>query len=230
MGWIPSKSKTILDTQHPYWYVQKQATLEQRNKPRLKVLVACEFSGTIRDAFLARGHDAWSCDLLPTEKLGPHIKDDVLKHLDEGWDLMIAHPPCTYLANSGVWVLHRDPGRWTKMEEGAHFFKKFLDADIPSIAVENPIMHKYAVAIIGRRQDQIIQPYEFGHSESKATGLWLKDLPPLIPTKILPLPAKGHWDNQTPSGRNKIGPSPDRGKIRSLTYQGIADAMATQWG
>lgn len=115
------------------------------------------------------------------------------------------------------------------MEDGARFFKKFLDADISHIAVENPIMHKYAVAIIGRRQDQIIQPYEFGHPESKATGLWLKNLPPLTPTKILPLPAKGHWDNQTPSGRNKIGPSPDRGKIRSLTYPGIAAAMATQW-
>lgn len=196
----------------------------------MKVLIACEFSGVVRDAFRAMGHDAVSCDLLPSERPGPHLQGDVLQYLGDGWDLMIAHPPCTYLTNSGVWCLHRDKDRWGKMRDGAALFKALLNADIPRVAVENPIMHKYAVKIIGRRQDQVIQPWQFGHPESKGTGLWLKGLPKLKPSKILQKPEAGHWNNQTPSGRNKIGPSPDRWKLRSITYPGIAEAMAYQWG
>lgn len=194
----------------------------------MKVLVACEFSGTVRDAFLRRGHDAMSCDILPTESPGPHYQGDVLNILNDGWDLMVAHPPCTYLSNSGVSWLHRTPGRWALMEQGAEFFKRLLTADIPRIAVENPVMHKYAVEIIGRRQDQTIQPYQFGHPESKRTCLWLKGLPNLTPTDVLVKP-DGGWENQTPSGQNKLGPSADRWKLRSATYVGIANAMADQW-
>ena len=189
-------------------------------RKKMKVLVACEFSGRVRDAFLKKGHDAWSCDILPTDVPGPHIQGDVLKILDQGWDLMIAHPPCTRLCNSGVcWLAKRN--LWQEMREGALFFKKLLECDCPKIAVENPIPHKYAVEIIGRKYDQIIQPWQFGHGETKATCLWLKGLPKLEPTNIV-------------SGReqrvHKLPPSRDRAKIRSITFQGIADAMADQWG
>jgi hypothetical protein len=187
----------------------------------MKVLIACEFSGTVRDAFLKRGHDAWSCDLLPTDKAGPHLLGDVFNFINRDWDLMIAHPPCTYLCNSGVSWLHKDASRWEKMRDGARFFKNLLDADIEKIAVENPIMHKYAVEIVGRRQNQVVQPWQFGHGESKATCLWLKNLPPLKPTKIV-------------DGREQrlhyLPPSKDRWKLRSMTYKGIAEAMANQWG
>jgi hypothetical protein len=193
----------------------------------VRVLVACEFSGTVRGAFAKKGHDAWSCDLLPTEKPGQHIQGDVLEILNDGWDLMIAHPPCTYLSNSGVHWLHRQEGRWEKMREGSEFFKKLLTADIPKICVENPIMHKYAKEIIGADKTQTVQPYMFGEDASKATCLWLKNLPPLVPTNLI---KKKRYANQTPSGQNKLGPSEDRWKLRSITYQGIADAMAEQWG
>ena len=186
----------------------------------MRVLVACEFSGTVRDAFARSGHDAWSCDILPTEKEGNHYQGSVLDILNDGWDLMVAHPPCTYLCNSGVIWLHRDKERWNKMREGALFFKTLLNAKIPLIAIENPIMHKYAVEIIGRRQDQIIQPWQFGQGESKATGLWLKGLPKLEPTKIV----EGRVQRL-----HRLPPSKDRWKERSRTYQGIADAMAEQW-
>jgi len=187
----------------------------------MRVLVACEFSGRVRDAFLARGHDAVSCDLLPTESPGPHIQGDVREILAEGWDLMIAHPPCTYLCNSGVSWLYRRPGRWEKMREAALFFRQLLEAPIPRICVENPIMHKYAVEIIGRRQDQVIQPWMFGHGETKATCLWLKNLPPLRPTNIV----EGREQRL-----HRLPPSPDRWKERSRTYPGVARAMAEQWG
>lgn len=131
----------------------------------MKVLVACEYSGTVRDAFRKRGHDAWSCDILPTDVEGPHFQCDVSKILDQGWDLMIAHPPCTYLTNSGVCWLHKDPSRWDKLKEGAEFFKVLLQAPIPRIAVENPIMHKYARELIGQDKTQVIQPWMFGHKE-----------------------------------------------------------------
>ncbi len=196
----------------------------------MKVLIACEFSGIVRDAFKARGHDAWSCDLLPTERPGQHIQGDVLEILDDNWDLMIAHPPCTYLCNSGVrWFYFNRDGidcidieRWDKMEEAAEFFKLLYESPkIKKVAVENPIMHGHARKIIGRKYNQIIQPWQFGHGETKATCLDLKGLPELKPTNIV-------------AGRktriHKMSPSKDRGKLRSVTYQGIADAMAEQWG
>ncbi len=190
----------------------------------MRILVACEFSGIVRDALCAKGHDAWSCDLLDTERPGPHIKDDVLNHLGNAWDMMIAFPPCTHLAVSGA--------RWfeTKQVEqrkAIWFFKELADAPIPRICIENPVG---IMSTLWRKPDQIIQPWQFGYPESKKTCFWLKGLPKLIPTKILPLPASGRWANQTPSGQNKLGPSPDRGKIRSITYKGIAEAMAEQWG
>lgn len=181
----------------------------------MRVLIACEFSGIVRDAFAAKGHDAWSCDLLPTETPGQHIVGDVRDILSGGWDLMIAHPPCTHLAVSGA--------RWFKdkvqeQAEALDFVRLLLDADIPCIALENP------VSIISskiRKPDQIIQPWQFGHGEVKATCLWLKNLPCLLPTNIV-------------DGRearvHKEPPSDDRWKNRSRTLPGIAAAMAEQWG
>lgn len=194
-----------------------------------RVLIACEYSGVVRDAFIKRGIDATSCDILPTESDGPHIQGDVLEVLIDGWDMMIAHPPCTYLANSGVQGLHKDLNRWFKLHEGALFFKKLLEADIPYKAIENPVMHKYAKAIVGRSQDQSFQPYHFGHKETKRTCLWLSGLPKLKHTSDLKeetyaLPDKErqrlHWLSNTP----------ERAKLRSMTFQGVADAMAEQWG
>ena len=187
----------------------------------MRVLIACEFSGVVRDAFAALGHDAWSCDLLPSERQGNHIQDDVLKHLDDGWDLMIAHPPCTYLANSGVRWLHEKEGRWELMREAAEFFRTLLNADIQRIAVENPIPHRYALEIIGKKYDQIIQPWQFGHGETKATCLWLKRLPKLKPTRIVS--GRDNRVHREPPGR-------DRWKSRSRSFAGIAEAMAQQWG
>lgn len=196
----------------------------------MKVLVACEFSGVVRDAFIRRGHDAWSCDLLPTESPGPHIQGDVLEVLDDGWDLMIAHPPCTYLCSSGMhWTTRglRDP---QLTEDALEFVRALLDAPIPKIGLENP------VGIINsriRKPDQIIQPWQFGHDASKATCLWLKGLPTLTPTEIIEpriVDGKRRWGNQTDSGQNRLGPSDRRWKERSVTYQGVAEAMAEQWG
>lgn len=183
----------------------------------MRVLVACEYSGIVREAFKARGHDAWSCDILPTEIEGQHIQGDVLNIINDGWDLMIAHPPCTRLCNSGVcWLDKRN--LWDEMNAAAAFFCQFLNAPIPMIAVENPIPHKYARAIIGK-YTQVIQPWQFGHGETKATCLWLKNLPKLKPTNIV-------------TGREQrlhyLPPSPDRAKLRSKTYEGIAAAMADQ--
>jgi len=181
----------------------------------VKVLIACEFSGIVRDAFTIRGHDAVSCDLLPTEKIGKHIQGDVLDHLAENWDIMIAHPPCTHLAVSGA--------RWFKdkqkeQKEALGFVRKLLNAQIKKICLENPIS---VISTRIRKPDQIIQPWQFGHPETKATCLWLKNLPKLIPTEIV-------------SGRYQrvwlCPPSKDRWKFRSLTYVGIAEAMAEQWG
>jgi hypothetical protein len=254
----------------------------------MKVLIACEYSGKVRDAFLAAGHEAVSCDLLPTENPGPHYQGDVLDILDEGWDLMVAHPPCTYLSVSGMhWTTRglRDP---KLTEDALSFVQRLMDAPIDRIAVENPIS---VISSRIRKPDQIIQPWWFGEDASKKTCLWLKNLPklemyypnviapkgwqrvmcaadmvdcdlcdePFCPehnehyadcpcigpteddatfkfvdgvmfgTREMPAP-KMIWGNQTPSGQNKLGPSADRWKIRSATYQGIADAMATQWG
>lgn len=193
----------------------------------MKILVACEFSGVVRDAFAKRGHDAWSCDLLPTDKPGKHIHGDVLEVIEQGWDLMIAHPPCTYLCSSGLHWNKRVPGRTEETEKALEFVAQLLAADIPKIALENPIG---CISSRIRKPDQIIQPWQFGHPESKATCLWLKGLPELHPTNALEKPESGRWENQTASGQNKLPPSADRWKIRSITYQGIADAMAQQWG
>ena len=181
----------------------------------MKVLVACEFSGAVRDAFIANGHDAMSCDLLPTDVLGPHYEGDVLDILGNGWDIMIAHPPCTHLAVSGA--------RWFKdkveeQKEALEFVKLLLDAPIPKIALENPIS---IISSKIRKPDQIVQPWQFGHGETKATCLWLKNLPKLVPTDIV--------DGREPKV-HMLPPSADRWKLRSLTYPGIAKAMADQWG
>lgn len=196
-------------------------------KSTLRVLVACEYSGTVRDAFRQRGHYAVSCDFLETEAPGLHYQGDVLDILDEGWDLMIAHPPCTYLASSGLHWNKRRPERQLLTEESLDFVRLLLKAPIPAIALENPI------GIISTRiakPDQIIHPWQFGHDASKATCLWLKNLPLLEPTDVLPGGRKARRANQTASGQNKLPPSTDRWKIRSKTYQGIANAMAEQWG
>jgi site-specific DNA-cytosine methylase len=190
----------------------------------MRVLVACEFSGVVRDAFTARGHDAMSCDLLPSETPGKHYQGDVRSILGDDWDLMIAHPPCTHLAVSGARYFYR---KQQEQAEALDFVRLLMDAPIKRICIENPI------GIISsriRKPDQIIQPWMFGHPESKATCLWLKGLPALSPTRILPTPESGRWENQTVSGQNKLPQSPDRWKIRSRTYKGIALAMAEQWG
>ena len=195
----------------------------------MKVLIACENSGTVRDAFIRSGHDAWSCDLLPSSSSdGPHYQMDALEAIKlQDWDLMIAHPSCQYLAVSGMhWTVRgfRDP---QLSEDALAFVQKLMDSPIPRICIENPIS---IISSRIRKPDQIIQPYQFGHPESKKTCLWLKGLTLLNPTNILPLPDGGRWSNQTPSGQNKLGPSQDRWKIRSKTYAGIAEAMASQWG
>ena len=186
----------------------------------MRVLIACEFSGIVREAFKARGHDAWSCDLLDTEIPGQHIRGDVLEILNNGWDLIIAHPPCTYLANSGVRWLHEIPGRFAKLKEALDFWKELFNAPIPKKVFENPIPHKYARVVMGD-YDQIIQPWQFGHPETKATCLWLYGLPKLEPTNVVDGREGRVW---------KEPPGPDRWKNRSRTYQGIANAMAEQWG
>lgn len=251
----------------------------------MRVLVACEFSGTVRDAFLARGHEAWSCDLLPGEAGEPHHQGDVIDLLDgwqpvtfqaqcdpEGdgwcslrnvdpadcqcigptqdgieymerngvlfgrpeqaphWDLMVAHPPCTYLCSSGLHWNCRTPGRSELTEQALEFVRLLLDANVKRIALENP-RGRIGTAI--RKADQTIHPHQFGHDASKATCLWLKNLPPLQPTKLIAprmVSGKPRWANQTDSGQNRLGPSPTRSADRARTYQGIADAMAEQWG
>jgi len=196
----------------------------------MRVLVACEYSGVVRDAFIKAGHDAMSCDILPTDTPGPHHQGDVVAILSDGWDLMIAHPPCKYLSVSGMhWTKRglRDP---KLTEDALAFVKLLLDAPIKHIALKNPVS---IISTQIRKPDQIIQPWMFGHDASKATCLWLKNLPLLIPTKTIEariVNGKRRWANQTDSGQNKLGPSPDRWKIRSATFPGIADAMAAQWG
>lgn len=213
-----------------------------------RVLVACEYSGTVREAFRKRGFDAYSCDILPAddgEKVY-HFQQDALSVLDLNWDLMIAHPPCTYLCNSGVCWLHGKKGsrtkknytttqaltRWVMLRDAMIFFSALKDSNIPHIAIENPIPHKYAKYGfkdfpygIGK-YTQIIQPYWFGHPETKQTCLWLKNLPKLAATHHVGLPI----DRRKRMRLHYLPPGPDRWKIRSKTFQGIADAMAEQWG
>lgn len=181
----------------------------------MKVLVACEFSGIVREAFAKRGHDSWSCDLLPSEREGKHIQGDVLEVLGEGWDLMIAHPPCQHLAVSGArWFASKQK----EQKEAIDFFLALINAPISRICVENPVG---IMSTRYRKPDQIIQPWQFGHGETKATCLWLKNLPLLKPTKIVKGREQRVW---------KEPPSRDRWKNRSRTYPGIAEAMAVQWG
>lgn len=214
----------------------------------MRVLIACEFSGTVRRAFANRGHFVVSCDLLPCEDgapwgapeslIGQHYQGNVLDFLAMGetgempgrWDLMIAHPPCTYLCSSGLHWNRRITGREEKTTEALAFVRALLYAPIQRICIENPI-GRIGTAI--RKADQIIQPYQFGHDASKATALWLKGLPLLHPTRYVApriVDGRKRWANQTDSGQNKIGPSERRWAERSITYQGIASAMADQWG
>lgn len=193
----------------------------------MRVLVACEHSGAVRDAFAARGHDAWSCDLLPGETPGQHIQGDVLAVLRDGWDLMVAHPPCTYLASSGLHWNKRRPERVVQTAQSLAFVLELASAPIERIAVENPIG---ALSTKWRKPDQIVQPWQFGHDASKATCLWLKNLPTLVHTDVLPGGRQARRANQTASGQNKLPPSKGRWKLRSMTYAGIARAMAEQWG
>ena len=204
----------------------------------MKVLVACEFSGVVREAFKAKGHDAWSCDLLPTEIPGQHIQGDVLEILDDGWDMMIAHPPCTHLAVSGArwWKEKRKDGRQQKAIE---FFKQFMNSPINKIAAENPVG---ILTKAYRKPDQYIQPFWFGDKVQKKTGLWLKNLPQLQKTKVVDrgmvyVDPRGnkHGGVHTILAKKAYSPlmllprSEERWKIRSRTFQGIADAMAEQW-
>jgi hypothetical protein len=216
----------------------------------MMVLIACEYSGVVRDAFIKRGHDAISCDLLPTESPGPHYQGDVLDILSDGWDLMIAHPDCTYLTNSAAWAYTDGPyhqrikdgtlvgeDRRAAREEALLFVRKLLQAPIPKKCIENP---RGAIGTRIRPASQWIQPWEYGEDASKITGLWLDGLPLLTPTNVIrgrliewPIGSGKiveRWGNQTDSGQNKLTPSSDRWKDRARTYQGIADAMAQQWG
>lgn len=183
----------------------------------MRILIACEYSGAVRDAFIAKGHEAMSCDLLETEIPGPHYKGDVRDVLHYPWDLMIAHPPCTHLSVSGA--RHFDAKRMDGRQQAAvSFFLMLAKADIPMIAIENPVC---IISSIWRKPDQIIQPWQFGHGETKATCLWLKGLPELTPTQIV---------DGRESRIHRMPPSEDRWKERSRTYSGIAAAMSDQWG
>jgi site-specific DNA-cytosine methylase len=183
----------------------------------MRVLIACEYSGKVRDAFISKGHDAMSCDILDTEKPGPHYKGDVRDILCDGWDMLIGFPPCTHLASSGArWFKEKQSDG--RQQEGIDFFMLLVNSGIPKIALENPVgimSSRY------RKPDQIIQPWQFGHGETKATCLWLTGLPKLVPTNTVEGREPRMW---------KLPPSKDRAKIRSETYQGIASAMADQWG
>ena len=229
----------------------------------MNVLVACECSGIVRDAFRANGHNAWSCDLKPSEDGSAyHIDTDIFLVISgpargintitgdrspTTWELLIAHPPCTYLCNSGALHLYykgkdgrrtrqKDTSRWSDMNEGALFFKRLLNCGIKRIALENPVMHGHAIDVIGSECDQTIQPYEFGDDASKRTCLWLRNLPLLkkldrglwFPPRFVN--GKPRWSNQTDGGQNKLTPGPNRQADRARTYKGIARQMADQWG
>lgn len=208
----------------------------------MRILIACEESQTVCKAFRAKGHEAFSCDLKPCSGGHPewHIQGDVAPVLLQGWDMLIAHPVCTRLCNSGVLRLYHDgkksgginPVKWAEMESAASFFNLFRDAPIALKCIENPVPHGYAMERIGVKYSQIIQPYQFGDDASKATCLWLTGLPLLVPTEYCePRMVNGllRWSNQTDSGQNKLPPSDKRAELRSKTYQGIANAMAEQW-
>ena len=205
----------------------------------MKILIACEYSGIVRDAFIAKGHDAMSCDLIPTEAPGPHYQGDVFDVLYDDWDMMICHPPCQYISSSGMSWNKRRPERIPLMEEALVFVSDLWKSGIPKICLENP------VGCINTRLDfmpkpQYVQPYQFGHDASKKTGLWLKNLPPLEPTEYieprlvpgLTLKPNQRWGNQTDNGKliDTVTNKKLRAKARAKTYTGIAEAMADQWG
>jgi len=210
---------------------------------KLRVLIGCEYSGRVRDAFLRRGHDAISCDLLPSDTPGPHYQGDVRDILADRWDLIVAHPPCTYLTCAAEWAYGPGPyhqkvkpdtltgaARLAARAEAVAFVKQLLAAPCQRFCVENP------VGVLSRhigRPAQIVQPYDFGEDASKATSLWTRGLPLLTPTERFPprlVFGRPRWGNQTDSGQNRLSPGVDRWKVRSITYQGIANAMADQWG
>lgn len=197
----------------------------------MNVLIACEFSGAVRDAFIARGHNAWSCDLLPTESGTQHFQADCLVIARAAkWDLIIAHPPCTYLSSSGLHWNGRRPGRAELTEQALQFVRDLMELDCQRIAIENPTG---CISTRIRKPDQIIQPYQFGDDASKATCLWLNGLPKLSHTTYFPpriVDGKPRWGNQTDSGQNRLPPSKHRAAERARTYPGIAKAMAEQWG
>jgi len=195
----------------------------------MKILVACEYSGIVRDAFTAKGHDAWSCDILPTESPGNHFQGDVLEHLDKGWDIMIAHPPCTHLAVSGARWFTEGKKPWSLQEDALDFVRKLLNAPIDKIALENPVS---VISTKIKKPNQIIQPFEYGHDVTKRTCLWLKNLPNLKPTKIVKpdiVLVNGKKMSRMHYESFKL-PSKERSKVRSKFYTGIAEAMADQWG
>lgn len=205
----------------------------------MRILVACERSGRVRTALRGRGHDAISCDIEPPDDGSTHhYTGDVLDILDNRWDMLIGFPECTYLCNSGSKHLYigmkKENGinweRWGKMEAAAKFFRRLYDANIPQIALENPIMHGHAKDIIGVHQSQIIQPWQFGHKEMKATCLWLQNVPCLVSTDRVGPPPKDTEERKLWAKVHRAAPGPDRKRLRGLTYQGVADAMAVQWG
>lgn len=190
----------------------------------MRILIACEFSGKVRDAFIRKGHETISCDILPSDTVGPHYQGDVFDILFDGWDMLIAFPPCTHLAVSGA--------RWfkDKYHEQRHataFFMQLAYAPVPKICIENPVG---IMSSRWKKPDQYVQPWQYGHPESKKTGLWLKNLSPLVPTNILELPKRGYWENQYPNKQNNLWGKKDAAKLRGITYSGIAEAMANQWG
>ena len=196
----------------------------------MRIVIACEFSGTVRDEFLKKGHEAISCDLLETISPGPHYKGDIRDIIYDGWDMLIGFPPCTYICSSGLHWNKRDLTRVEKTDKALDFVRLLMDAPIEKIAIENPVG---CISSRIRKPDQYIQPYQFGHDASKKTCLWLKGLPPLEPTKFIePRIVNGlpRWANQTDSGQNRLPPSKDRWAKRSLTYLGVAKAMAQRWG
>lgn len=203
------------------------------NTGNMRIILGCEASGVVRSAFRDMGHDAWSCDLRPAEDDSPyHIQDDVLLHLQDGWDMGIFFPECTYLAVSGLHWNKRNPERAEKTHEAILFFMSLADAPIPRIAIENPVG---CMSTHYRKPDQIIQPWQFGSPYSKKTCLWLKNIPKLVPTFVMTptrfqANGKPRWANQTPTGQNNLGPSKDRKRQRALTFPGIGTAMGEQWG
>lgn len=195
----------------------------------MRILIACEFSGVVRDAFIAHGFDAVSCDLLPTERPGPHIQADFRSVIQNTWDMVGYHYECRVMANSGVRWLHERPGRWLELDEACEMFNLTLRDTRPGWS-ENPIQHRHAKARIDREQDQVIQPWQYGHKQMKATCLWLRNLPPLCPTNVVGPPPTDPTERRKWQAVHLEPPGPDRWKNRSRTFPGIAAAMAEQWG